>query len=170
MNNKILFIGSLSVNKQSQDFACQEERLFHTQLSWHWSMNMIKVLWWKFQQCLGTFAMVLVEESSEIGLFKHYLTRSSESVILEIQNLWGSYFFSKSSKLNLNFKNTAKNWEKSFCFSDNCIQIGIARFSLLRTGYFSLGANLLTSSPKILRFNQRDFLRLNWLGCDHWIR
>ena len=35
------------------------------------------------------------------------------------------------------FKNGAKNWEKFFCFGDNCIWIGIAKLSLLRTGYFS---------------------------------
>ena len=43
-----------------------------------------------------------------------YLTTFSESVISEIQKLWRSSFFSKFSKLNLDFENAAKNGEKSF--------------------------------------------------------
>ena len=52
----------------------------------------------------------------------------------------------------------------------NCIWIGIAKLSLLRTGYFSLAANVLKSSQKIWHVNKRDVLRLNWLGSDQWIR
>ena len=48
---------------------------------------------------------------------------------------------------------------------DNCI----AKLSLLRTGYFSLAANVLKSSQKIWHVNKRDVLRLNWLGSDQWI-
>ena len=113
--------------------------------------------------------MLLVEGSSEIGLFKHYLTTFSESVISEIQKLWGSYFFSKYSKFDLNSRNAGKIWEKVFCFWDNCIWIGIVKLSLLRTGYFSLAANVLTSSPKIWHVKNRDFFQLNWLGSDQWI-
>ena len=65
MKNKKLFIGSQCVNKKSQDLACQSKRLFPTQLTWQWSMNMIKR-----QQCLGAFTMLLLEGSSEIGLFR----------------------------------------------------------------------------------------------------
>ena len=36
--------------------------------------------------------------------------------------------------------------------------------SLLSIGYFSLAANLLKSSPKILRVNKRDFFHINSLG------
>ena len=77
---------------------------------------MIKVLWWNLQQWLGTFTMVLVEGSSEMGIFEHYLTRFSEPVISEIQKLWWSFFFSKCSKLNLNFKNAAKKLRKCSVF------------------------------------------------------
>ena len=98
-----------------------------------------------------------------------YLTTFSESVISEIQNLWGSSFFSKYSKFNQDFKNAARNSEKVFCFWDNCISIGIVKLSLLRTGYFSLTMNVLTSSPKILHVNKADFFQRNWLGSDHWI-
>ena len=133
-------------------------------------MNMIMVLWCRFQQCLGTFTMLLVEGSSEIGLFKHYLTTFSESVISEIQKLWGSSFFSKCSKSNFDFKNAAKNFEIFFCFLDNWIWIGTVKLFLWRTRYFSSAANVLTSSPKIWHVNKRDCFQLNFLPSDHWIR
>ena len=34
-------------------------------------MNMIKVIGWRFEQCLGPFTMFLVEGSSETGLLRH---------------------------------------------------------------------------------------------------
>ena len=91
-----------------------------------------------------------------------YLTTFSQSITSKIQNLWGSTFDSKFLKFNLNFKNAAKNSERVFSFSDNCIWIGIVKLSLLRTQYFSSAANVLTSSPKILHVNKRDFFQLSW--------
>ena len=84
----------------------------------------------------------------------------------EIQNLWGSSFLSKYLKFNLDLKNAAKNWEKVFFCRDNYIWIGIVKFSLLRTGYFSPAANVLTSSPKNLHVNNRDSFQLNWIRSD----
>ena len=73
----------------------------------------------------------------------------SERVISEIENLWGSSFFFEYSKIFIDFKNSAKNSAKFFCFWDNCIWIGIVKLSLLRRGYFSLPANVLRSSHKM---------------------
>ena len=98
-----------------------------------------------------------------------YLNTFSASVTSKKKNLWGSLFDSKCLKLDLDFKNAAKNWEKVFCFWDNCIWIVIVKFSLLKTGYFSLVGNVLTTSHKILQVNKRDFFQLNWLGSDRWI-
>ena len=56
--------------------------------------------------------------------------------------------------------------KKNFCFSDNCIWIGVAKFFLLRTGYISSVANVLSSSPKIWHVNKRDFFQLSWVGSD----
>ena len=98
-----------------------------------------------------------------------YLTTFSESVISEIQKLWGSSFFSKCSKSNFDFKNAAKNFEIFFCFLDNWIWIGTVKLFLWRTRYFSSAANVLTSSPKIWHVNKRDFFQLNFLGSDRWI-
>ena len=98
-----------------------------------------------------------------------YQTTFWESVISEIQNLWGLCFFPKRSNLELDIKKAAKNQKKVFCFSDNFIWIGIVNLSLLRTGYFSWTANVLTSSPKIFHVNKRDFFQLNWIDGDQWI-
>ena len=78
-------------------------------------------------------------------------------------------FFSKYLKFIVDFKNATKNWENVFCFWDNCFWIGIVKLSLLRTGYFSSAANVLTSSPKILHVNKRNVFQLNWFGSDQWI-
>ena len=67
------------------------------------------------------------------------------------------------------FKIASKNWGKKFCFWVNCIWIGIVNLSLLRTGYFSSAANVLTSSPKILHVNKREFFQLNQLGKNQLI-
>ena len=99
----------------------------------------------------------------------NYLTTFSEPVISEIQKLWGSSFFSKYSKFNLLFGKAEKNWQKVFFFWDNCIWIAMVKLSLLGTGYFSWGANVLTSSTKISHVNKGDFFILNWLGSDQWI-
>ena len=98
-----------------------------------------------------------------------YVTTFSESIILEIQKLLGSSFFSEWSKFNLDFINAGKNWENLFCFWDNCIWIAIVRLSLLRTGYFSSAAKVLTSSPMIWHVNKKEFLEYNFPASDQWI-
>ena len=55
----------------------------------------------------------------KLGGLDIYLTTFSESVISEIQKLWGSSFWSNCSKLNLDFENAAKNWEKKKFFLRN---------------------------------------------------
>ena len=86
-----------------------------------------------------------------------------------MQKLWGSSFFSKYSKFDGHFKKDEKNWEKVSFIWDNCLWIGIVKLSLLRTGYWSSAANVLTSSPKILHVHKRDFFQVNWLGSDQGI-
>ena len=98
-----------------------------------------------------------------------YLTMFSDSVISEIQKLWGSAFSLKYSKFNLNFKNATKNREKVVCFWDNSIWIGIVKLSLLRTGHFSSRANVLTSNPKIWHVNKRGFFEHNFHLSGHWV-
>ena len=115
------------------------------------------------------FTMFLVRRSYEREFLDIYLTTFLESVISEVQHLWGSSFVSKCSKFKLHFENVQKNWEKDFCFRDNCIWIGILKLSLLTTGYFSSAANVLTRSPKIWHVNKTDFFHLKWLRSYPWI-
>ena len=132
-------------------------------------MNTLKVLWWGFQTCFGTFNILLFEASSETRLLDTYLITFSESVISEIQKLRGSSFFPNFSKLNLDFKNAAKNSDKVFCFWDNCIWMAIVKYSLLWTGYIWSAANVLRRGRKICNINKRDFFEQNFLASDQWI-
>ena len=106
---------------------------------------------------LGTFAMVLFEGSSETELLSVYLSTFFNSVTLKIQSLPGSLSSPKYLKFHVDFKYASKNCEKFFSFSDKYIWISIVKLSLLRTGYPSSAANVLTSSPKNLHVNNRDF-------------
>ena len=134
-------------------------------------MNLIKMLWCRFEQCLGTFTMLLVKESSETGLFR----RLSDHVF-GVRNFGNTKsmksiksFFSKHLKFIVVFENARTNWEKVFCVWDNCTWTGIIKMSLLTTGYFSSAANVLTSSPKIWHVKNRDFFQINWLDSDQWL-
>ena len=132
-------------------------------------MIMIKVLWCRFQQCLGKFTILLLEASSETVLFRHLSDYAFGVRNFENTKSMSGIFFWKCSKLNLDFKNASKNSEKVSCFSDNCIWIGMFKLSLLRTGYFSSIANVLTSSPKIWHVNKREFLEQKFHVSDQWI-
>ena len=138
-------------------------------MTWQWSMNMIKVKLCRFEPCLGTFTMLIFDGSSEMGLFRHLC-----NYVFRVRNFGNTegvrvIFFTKCSKLNLDFKNLAKNAENFFFFWDNCIWIAIVKLSLLRTGYISSDAHVLRSSPKIFHFNKKDFFQLNSPSSDHWI-
>ena len=146
--------------------------LFRTQFICQGPMNLMKMLSWRFQQCLGTFTILLPKESSETlkrDFLDFHLITFSDSVISKIQNLWGSSFFSESLKFNANFKSGAENREKDFCFRDYCIWMCIVKLSLWRTRYFSSAADVLTSSTKIWHVNKRGFFQLNFLVNDQWI-
>ena len=92
--------------------------------------------------------------------------RFPECVISEINQLWGSSFFGKCSKFNVDFKNGRKNPEKAFCFWDNGVRIGCVKLSLLRREYLSSAVNVLTNSYKALRLTKTDFFRLNYVPND----
>ena len=95
----------------------KKERLFPAQLSWQWSMNMIKVLWCRFQQWLGTFTMLLVEGSCETGLLIHLSNHVFRVRKFPNRKAVKAIFLKKrNSKFNLDFKNEAKNLWKSFLF------------------------------------------------------
>ena len=95
-----------------------------------------------------------------------YLTMFLESVISEIQILWGPSFFPLYSICSPHFKNSDKNSAKFFCFWYICIWIAIVNLSLLRTRSLSLAAYMLGNSRKIWHIIKRDFFQLNSLNSD----
>ena len=128
---------------------------------------MINVLLFRFQQFLGPSTMLLVQGYSEAILF-WYL---SNSVFGSPQfRKYVSYechlFFWIFSKFYLDFKNVDKNWEKLFCFWDNCIWIGCCRYCLLRREYLSWAVNVLKNGLKIFHITKSDFFQLNCLNSN----
>ena len=132
-------------------------------------MDLIKVVWFRYKLSLGTFTMLLVKVFSQTVLFRHLSDYVYGVGNFEITNSMRVIFFSNFFKFKLDFKNQGKNLEKVICFWEICIWIGIVKLSLVRTGYFSSGANVLTSSPKIWHVIKRNVFQLNWLGVDQWI-
>ena len=101
------------------------------------------------------------------GTFCTYiLPRFPECVISEINQLWGSSFFWKCSKFNVDFENLRKNPEKAFYFWDNYVRNGCVKLSVLRREYLSSAVNVLTNSYKSLRLTKTDFFWLNYLPND----
>ena len=145
-------------------------KIFHlykrdfSRLNWLGSDQWIR---WKccdadFNSSWARLPCCLLKVPLQRNLLDIYHATFSESVISKMKNLSGSAFAPKCLKFKLDFKNARKNWEKVFCFWDNWIWIGIVKLSLLRTGYFSSAANMLTSSPKILHITNWDVFHLNF--------
>ena len=62
-----------------------------------------------------------------------------ESLISKFQNLWGSSFLTKYLKLNLDFKNAAKDWKKK-CFFPQLIASRLTTMILIDTSEYDKGA------------------------------
>ena len=90
----------------------------------------------------------------------------SEPVISEIHWLWGSSFFWKCSKFNVDYRNAEKSLEKVFCFWDNSIWIGCVKLCLLRREYLSSAVNMWTNSFEILNSSNIDLLQMNYVKSD----
>ena len=68
---KILLISCQYVNKQSQNFRYNYDRLFGAQCLSKSSKNMTKLLTCWFKQCFGPINMFTVRKCSHTGLFRH---------------------------------------------------------------------------------------------------
>ena len=145
------------------------KRLFRTQLCCRWQMNMINVLWCRFQQCLDIFTISLLEASSETVLFRHL-----SDYIFRVRNFENTksmrvIFLLKIFKCESRFQSYCKNLRKGFCCRHNFIWIRIVKLFLLRTGYFLSVANVLTRYPQIWNGNKGDFFEQNSLASDQWV-
>ena len=151
-------------------FGYHQGRLFPTQLPSQWSINLVMVLSFKFQQCFNPFTKLTVEGSSETGLSRLLSNHMSRSPYFRKYINYQSHpFFWKCLKFNVDLKNGGKNCEKNTCFLDNCICIGSIKLSLLRTEDFPSARNVLTNSLKILHITKREFFQLIFLHSDQWI-
>ena len=111
-------------------------------------MNMIKVLRCRFQQCFGTLTILLVKESSQTGLFRHFSNHVFGVRNFENTKAMRVIFIFPTFKISARFQKWSKKTRKIFILWDNCIWFGIAKLSLLRTGYLSSAANVLWSSQR----------------------
>ena len=144
-------------------------KVFLSQFRLQWSVNTVKVLACKFQECLGAFIMLLSEGSLETGLFRHWRNHVFRSLQIRKYLSYEShffFFFGKSWKFQLDFENAAKKSEKVFCFRHNCIWIGCVKLSLLRREYLPSALSVLGNSLEILHITNRNFLKVNCLHSD----
>ena len=116
VKKRILFIGSQCLNKESRYLACQKQRRFWTELTWQWSLNMIKMLWCRFQQCFGTFTMLLVKGSSETILFRHWSDHVFGERNFGNRKFMRVIFFVWIFKIFYRFQKFSKRLRKSILF------------------------------------------------------
>ena len=69
-------------------------------------------------------------------------------------------------KLNVDFRNSEKNWEKVFCFWDNSIWIGCVKLFLLRREYLSSAFNVLANSLKNFHSTKRNFFQFIYVHSN----
>ena len=138
------------------------EKLFEPGLPSQISKNMVKVLLFSFEQCFGTFTMLLVELSSEAGFLDIDLTTSFR--VSEFKNIKARriIFSLKIFKIESKFRKCKKKFRKYFLFLWSLHQ----KMPLLIREYLSLPVNGLTNSHKILHITQRDFFNLNSIPTD----
>ena len=105
------------------------------------------MLWLRFEQCLGPFTMLLFEEYSERGIFRHLSNHGFPNPIFRKYMSYEGRLFD-GSLMSIS-KMAHKSWEKVFPFRDNCISIGSIKLSLLRREHLWLAVNV---SKNVLRF------------------
>ena len=132
-------------------------------------MNMVKVLSIRFQQPSGPFTMLLVEESSETGLFRHLPNHDFWSHKFKNTSAMRIIFFLTLFKIESHLAKCKKESEKVLFFWDNCIWRCSNKLSLLRRQYLSSIVKGLTNSRNVFHMSQRDFFYQNCLHRDQWI-
>ena len=121
VNKTIPVIGSQLANKQSKEFPYHSEKFFQPELRSQWSINMVKVLSFRFQQCFGPFPILHVASHvSHVPLNRDvldiYQTTSFRVISSKIHDLWGSSFFRKYFKIESKFRKCKKKFRKYFSF------------------------------------------------------
>ena len=123
-----------------------------------------RLFFFSFEQCLCLFTMLLVEEFSQTGLFRHLSNHVFHSPYGQKYISYEGHLFLKMFKIDSNFRKCKKKIEKTVF--DKCIWKCCNKLPLLRREYLSSAVNRLTNSPKILHITQRDFFNLNCFHSD----
>ena len=90
----------------------------------------------------------------------------------DIHQRWQTSFFPKCLKFDVDSRNWIKNWEKVYCFSDNCIWIGSCKFSQPWTGYLPSAVTVLTNTSKISPNTRGEIFQINFNENDEktWLK
>ena len=108
---------ALSVLKNSPNILLITKRdFFQTQLLLQWSVNMVKMASFRFQQCLIPFTMLLVEGSSQTRLLDIFLTTFFAMYNFGNTLAMTVIFFWRCAEFYLSLKNAEKHSEKVFLF------------------------------------------------------
>ena len=132
-------------------------------------MNMIKVLWWRFQQCLGTITIFLVEGSSETRLFRQLSIH-----VFRVRNFGNkkavtAIFSFKIFQISYKFQKGSKKLRKSF-FVSELIPSGLVSLNCPYVEQDTFHQQpMLTSSRKFWHVNKRDFFEHNFFPSNQWI-
>ena len=140
--------------------------LFLTQSPVQWSINMAEVVWFTFINRLLPFNILLLEGSSERGLFRDLFNHVFRWPYFQKYISYEIDLFLKCSSFTIEFKILETNWGKAFCFWDSCIWIGCLKLSLLDREYLSSAVNMLTNIPKTLYITKWYFFQVNCLQKD----
>ena len=81
---------------------------------------MVKVLLFSFEPSFGQFTMLLVEGSSETGLFRHLSNRISCSPYVQNYFNYERQIFLKRFKIESKFRKFKEKTENIFRFRDKC--------------------------------------------------
>ena len=128
---------------------------------------MVKVTSWTLDQCLGLSSMLLVVESSETWLFRHWSNHLFHSPEFRKYIGYEGHLFLENVKNLMQIKEIPKkNGEKVFCFWDYRVWIDCVNLSLLRGEYLSSAVNVSTNSLKILNSTNIDLFQLNYFHSD----
>ena len=130
---------------------------FPTQLPSEWSINMVKVLVLRINQCFGPFTMSRIEESYQTGAFRRFSNH-----VFQVGNFGNTEamrinFFRKCLKFNVDLENGEKSWQKIFRFWDKFIWIVCIELPLGVREYLSLAVNLLTKIIKTFHVTKGNF-------------
>ena len=130
---------------------------FATQLPSHWSLNMIKTLSLRLNQCFCPLTILSLERSSETGVFRHLSKHVFRGRYFRKYIRYEGHLFFEMFRIYCRFEKRRKKSEKIFCFWDKCIWIVCIHLSLLIREYLSSAVNVLRKALKKIQVSKSDF-------------